>query len=130
MSEIDERRIDAVVDSFREVRAGYSPARNRLMHMTNQEVDAALAGFEQEECLERQTKTDCACAPRGFISTPRAVKERMRAEHIAAGVHETFCPMFKARRDYEPYYLGFTHEVIPSHWRTNWQDEDAEVTRE
>jgi hypothetical protein len=115
-----ERKVEEMIAARR------SPVVDRLMHMSNAEIDASL----EENKREREPKTpECACAPRGFISTPRAVKERLRAEHIAKGIHETFCPLYRHRRDYEPYDFGLrSHETEPPSYtlRQERQDEDVE----
>ncbi len=94
MSEIDERKVDEMVKEWREVGADYSPVLNRLLHMTDAEAHAAADGGLRAEQLARAMKCDCTCAPRGFVSTPRAVKEQMRLDHIKAGVHSIGCPMW------------------------------------
>jgi hypothetical protein len=59
MSENDmERRIDAVVDSFREVRAGYSP-KTTTWKIDGQPIEIPIpVSTSVEEAQERQAKQD------------------------------------------------------------------------
>ena len=108
--------VDRVIEQRREVGAGYSPTLNRLKHLTEAEIAQRLEpGYEEP-------RHGCLCYPKGFVSTPRAVKEQMKAEHIAAGVHTVSCPAYKARRDYEPWDFS-----APSYTQQSARrDEDAE----
>jgi hypothetical protein len=121
MSEVDQRKVDALIDEWREV-GTRNPVFNRLRHMT----EAELASADEADRFYREQKHSCSCYPKGFVSTPRAVKERMKAEHIAAGVHEGNCPL--ARRPVNAMYNRDGDVVPPSYTQAHARRE-AEAER-
>lgn len=88
-----ERKIDALIDEWRDA-GTRNPVLARFRHMTEAEACAINEGDARAEAFLREQKHDCHCYPHGFVSTPRAVKEQMKADHIKAGRHSIGCPMW------------------------------------
>lgn len=113
-----EQKLEEMIESRRNPLR--SPVVDRLKHLTETEIAQRLDGGHEE--FYRELRTTCQCYPKGFVSQSRAVKEQMKADHIAAGVHTVSCPAYKARRDYEPWDFS-----APSYTQQSARaDEDAE----
>lgn len=120
-----ERRIEATITSRLDAGTWYSPAINRLKHMTDAECDAAIAGDKRAEQFYRDIRNDCTCYPRGFISWSREVKAQQKTEHIKAGRHEIGCPMWV---NPNPMYSR-RGDTIPPSYTQGQARRDAETER-
>ncbi len=118
-----DRKIDNLIDEWLEA-GTRNPQLSRVRHMSDAECVAAVEGEARAQRFLKEQEHACHCYPKGFISTPREVKERMKAEHLAAGVHELWCPL---GRQVNPLYSRAGDTIPPSYTRLQQRrDEDAE----